>query len=64
MFLKTSRVMEALLIGIYNLEVVDENGQSRVISFRLPSLAQSSIYHEVIKHLDQSSVCHEVTKHF
>lgn len=45
---KTSRVMEALLIGIYNLEVVDENGQSRVISFRLPSLAQSSIYHEPV----------------
>lgn len=39
--------METLIIGIYNLEVVDENGQPEVLSFRLPSLAQSSIYHEV-----------------
>lgn len=39
--------METLVIGIYNLEVVDENGQAKVLSFRLPSLAQSSIYHEV-----------------
>ncbi|XP_050532536.1 protein FAM126B isoform X2 [Daktulosphaira vitifoliae] len=40
------RSIEALLIGIYNLEIVDENNTPRVISFRLPSLAQPSIYHE------------------
>lgn len=39
--------LETLLIGIYNLEVVDESGEPKVVSFRLPSLAQSSIYHEV-----------------
>lgn len=38
--------METLLIGIYNLEVVDESGQPVIVSFRLPSLAQASIYHE------------------
>ncbi|XP_037869466.1 hyccin [Bombyx mori] len=43
---KTYRCIETLLIGIYNFEVVDENGKPKVVSFRLPSLAQSSIYHE------------------
>ena len=38
--------METLLIGVFNLEVVDEKGEPVVISFRLPSLAQASIYHE------------------
>lgn len=33
--------------GLYNFEVVDEEGKPKVVSFRLPSLAQSSIYHEV-----------------
>nr|CAD7431713.1 unnamed protein product [Timema monikensis] len=40
------RSVETLLIGLYNLEVVNENGQPKVVSFRLPSLAQASIYHE------------------
>uniref|UniRef100_A0A1B6EL93 Hyccin n=1 Tax=Cuerna arida TaxID=1464854 RepID=A0A1B6EL93_9HEMI len=43
---KSCRGVEALLVGIYNLEVVDDKGQPREISFRLPSLAQASIYHE------------------
>lgn len=47
--------METLLIGIYNLEVVDESGQPKVVSFRLPSLAQSSVYHETM-HLDPASL--------
>ncbi|KAG6457411.1 hypothetical protein O3G_MSEX010289 [Manduca sexta] len=42
----TYRCIETLLIGLYNFEVVDENGKPKVVSFRLPSLAQSSIYHE------------------
>uniref|UniRef100_A0A1B6CSW0 Hyccin n=1 Tax=Clastoptera arizonana TaxID=38151 RepID=A0A1B6CSW0_9HEMI len=42
---KSCRGIEALLVGIYNLAVMDENGQQRE-SFRLPSLAQASIYHE------------------
>lgn len=44
---RSCRSIETLLIGIYNLEIVDESGQPKVISFRLPSIAQSSIYHEV-----------------
>ncbi|XP_067013349.2 hyccin [Anabrus simplex] len=43
---KSCRAVETLLIGLYNLEAVDENGQPKVVSFRLPSLAQDSIYHE------------------
>ncbi|XP_047112408.1 hyccin isoform X5 [Schistocerca piceifrons] len=43
---KSCRSVETLLLGLYNLEVVDESGQPKIISFRLPSLAQGSIYHE------------------
>ncbi|CAG9585480.1 unnamed protein product [Danaus chrysippus] len=43
---KACRCIETLLIGLYNFEVVDENGKPKVVSFRLPSLAQASIYHE------------------
>ncbi|XP_049867617.1 hyccin [Pectinophora gossypiella] len=43
---KTYRCIETLLIGLYNYEVVDETGKPKVVSFRLPSLAQASIYHE------------------
>ncbi|XP_071052520.1 hyccin isoform X2 [Onthophagus taurus] len=38
--------IETLLLSLYNLEVVDGNGQSKIISFRVPSLAQNSIYHD------------------
>ncbi|CAH0406505.1 unnamed protein product [Chilo suppressalis] len=44
--LKICRCIETLLIALYNFEVVDEAGKPKVISFRLPSLAQPSIYHE------------------
>ncbi|CAH0748208.1 unnamed protein product [Diatraea saccharalis] len=44
--LKCCRCIETLLIALYNFEVVDEAGKPKVISFRLPSLAQPSIYHE------------------
>lgn len=44
--IKNCRTVETLLIGLYNLEVVDMNGQPKVVSFRLPSLAIMSIYHE------------------
>ncbi|KAM3963468.1 PI4KA lipid kinase complex subunit hyccin isoform 1-T2 [Aphomia sociella] len=43
---KNYRCIETLLIGLYNFEVVDESGKPKVVSFRLPSLAQPSIYHE------------------
>ncbi|XP_014244102.1 protein FAM126B isoform X2 [Cimex lectularius] len=38
--------IEALLIGLYNSESVNDYGEAQVISFRLPSLAQASVYHE------------------
>ncbi|XP_026825264.1 uncharacterized protein LOC105275162 isoform X2 [Ooceraea biroi] len=44
--IKSCRSLETLLIGLYNLEVVDKSGQQKAVSFRLPSLAMLSIYHE------------------
>ncbi|XP_036423437.1 hyccin [Colossoma macropomum] len=41
-----SGCIEALLLGIYNLEIVDKDGQSRVLSFTVPSLSKPSVYHE------------------
>ncbi|XP_063743320.1 hyccin 2-like isoform X2 [Eleginops maclovinus] len=38
--------IEALLLGIYNLEIVDKEGNSRLLSFTIPSLSKPSIYHE------------------
>lgn len=43
--------VETFLISVYNLEIVDDNGQPQCISFRMPFLAQHSIYHEVVKFL-------------
>lgn len=42
-----SNGQNVIFLGLYNFEVVDEAGKPRVVSFRLPSLAQASIYHEV-----------------
>ncbi|KAJ3609541.1 hypothetical protein NHX12_024061 [Muraenolepis orangiensis] len=42
----TSGCIEALLLGIYNLEIVDKEGQSKVLSFTVPSLSKPSVYHE------------------
>uniref|UniRef100_A0A671Q4B1 Hyccin n=1 Tax=Sinocyclocheilus anshuiensis TaxID=1608454 RepID=A0A671Q4B1_9TELE len=42
-----SGCIEALLLGIYNLEIVDKDGQSKVLSFTIPSLSKPSVYHEV-----------------
>lgn len=44
--IKNCRSVETLLIGLYNLEIVDKSGQQKAISFRLPSLAMLSIFHE------------------
>ncbi|XP_062869133.1 hyccin 2 [Trichomycterus rosablanca] len=38
--------IEALLLGIYNLEIVDSRGNSKLLSFTIPSLSKPSIYHE------------------
>ncbi|XP_039599173.1 protein FAM126B-like, partial [Polypterus senegalus] len=38
--------IEALLLGIYNLEIVDKDGNNKMLSFTIPSLSKPSIYHE------------------
>lgn len=44
---KGGRNIETLLIVMYNIEISnDTDGKSKVISFRMPVLAQASIYHE------------------
>ncbi|XP_051871348.1 hyccin isoform X2 [Pristis pectinata] len=42
----SSGCIEALLLGIYNLEIVDKDGSSKVQSFTVPSLSKPSVYHE------------------
>ncbi|XP_060638083.2 hyccin isoform X1 [Anolis sagrei] len=44
--LQSSGCIEALLLGVYNLEIVDKEGHSRVLSFTIPSLSKPSVYHE------------------
>ncbi|GFU93310.1 hyccin [Trichonephila clavipes] len=38
--------VEVVLLGIYNLEVIDSSGKSACLSFRIPLLSKPSIYHE------------------
>ncbi|XP_037084670.1 hyccin-like [Pollicipes pollicipes] len=52
---QTCQATEALLLGMYNLEVVDERGQPRVVSFRMPTLIKQSVYHEPL-HMAPSSL--------
>lgn len=44
--LQSSGCIEALLLSIYNLEIMDEQGHSRVLSFTIPSLSKPSVFHE------------------
>ncbi|XP_073533957.1 hyccin isoform X1 [Phyllobates terribilis] len=44
--LQSSGCIEALLLSIYNLEIMDEEGHSRVLSFTIPSLSKPSVFHE------------------
>ncbi|KAH8347737.1 hypothetical protein KR084_000612 [Drosophila pseudotakahashii] len=44
---KAARGVETLLICIYNGEVSTDDGGQRVVAFRMPILAQTSVYHEV-----------------
>ncbi|EDW85796.1 uncharacterized protein Dwil_GK22951 [Drosophila willistoni] len=44
---KSARGMETLLICIYNGEVSTDDGGQRVVAFRMPILAQCSVYHEL-----------------
>ncbi|XP_058055386.1 hyccin isoform X2 [Anopheles bellator] len=43
---KGCRSIETLLICIYNIEVSSDDGSPKVVSFRMPVLAQASVYHE------------------
>ncbi|CAL4124386.1 unnamed protein product, partial [Meganyctiphanes norvegica] len=38
--------VEVALLALYNMEVLNEQGQPRIAPFRLPTLARQSIYHE------------------
>ncbi|XP_063564473.1 hyccin isoform X3 [Gorilla gorilla gorilla] len=42
----SSGCIEALLLGVYNLEIVDKQGHTKVLSFTIPSLSKPSVYHE------------------
>ncbi|XP_043545696.1 hyccin isoform X2 [Chiloscyllium plagiosum] len=42
----SSGCIEALLLGIYNLEIADKDGCSKVQTFTVPSLSKPSVYHE------------------
>ncbi|XP_043920548.1 hyccin isoform X2 [Protopterus annectens] len=44
--LQSSGCIEALLLGIYNLEIVTKDGQNKVLSFTIPSLSKPSVFHE------------------
>ncbi|XP_017149528.1 hyccin isoform X1 [Drosophila miranda] len=44
---KASRGVETLLICIYNGEVSTDDGGQKVVVFRMPILAQTSVYHEM-----------------
>ncbi|XP_056375747.1 hyccin isoform X2 [Hyla sarda] len=44
--LQSSGCIEALLLSIYNLEIMDEQGHSKVLSFTIPSLSKPSVFHE------------------
>ncbi|XP_011190913.1 hyccin [Zeugodacus cucurbitae] len=43
---KGARSVETLLICIYNAEISTEDGGQHVVTFRMPILAQASVYHE------------------
>ncbi|KAK7081345.1 hypothetical protein SK128_023232, partial [Halocaridina rubra] len=38
--------VEVALLALYNMEVLDEQGQPRITPFRLPTLARQSVFHE------------------
>lgn len=38
--------VEVALLALYNMEVLDEQGQPRIAPFRLPTLARQSVFHE------------------
>ena len=55
--------IDVLLLGIYNLEVVDEEGQLVERTFRLMSLSKPSIYHEPSAHSSAQNQSSLLTEH-
>lgn len=51
--------LEALLLAIYNAEAVNDKGEQKIKSFRLPSLSRPSIYHEPYQSSTTSSTLTE-----
>lgn len=45
---KGTNGLEAFLLAVYNLEIVDPDGKPKVKSFRIPTFGQSSVYHEPV----------------
>lgn len=43
---KSCRSVETLLILMYNVEVSNDDGHEKKVAFRMPVLAQASVYHE------------------
>ncbi|XP_045472873.1 hyccin isoform X2 [Harmonia axyridis] len=43
---KSLSSVQTLLVSLYNLEIIDAKGLPKTLFFRLPSIAQSSIYHD------------------
>lgn len=52
---KNCRSIETLLLCMYNVEVSTDDGAERIVSFRMPVLAQASVYHEA-KSLNSSDL--------
>lgn len=54
---KSCRSIETLLISIYNIEVSNDDGQPKIVTFRMPVLAQQSVYHEVCVYCRCRFIC-------
>lgn len=44
--LQSRGCIEALLLSFYNLEIMDDQGHSKILSFTIPSLSKPSVFHE------------------
>lgn len=45
---KTLHCLEILLLGAYNLQILDHEGKPSTITYNIPSISKPSIYHEPI----------------
>ena len=60
---KKFQCLDVILLGIYNLEVVDEDGNPVDRKFRIPLLSKPSVYHEPSAHTIQSQSAAVLTEH-